>query len=98
MSYDAAAIEVPRRRAFTRGEPSNPMIDVLLILIVVVLIFGTRKLRSIGSDLGTAVKGFRQGLAGTDAGARRARDAAPERPDAEFPEVAAPQRDRQDGT
>lgn len=34
----------------------------LIVLLVVVLIFGTKKLRSIGSDLGGAVKGFKEGM------------------------------------
>jgi sec-independent protein translocase protein TatA len=34
----------------------------LLVLLVVVLIFGTKKLRNIGTDLGGAVKGFREGM------------------------------------
>lgn len=34
----------------------------LIVLLVVVMIFGTRKLRNIGSDLGEAVKNFRQGV------------------------------------
>ncbi|MDR2788246.1 MAG: Sec-independent protein translocase subunit TatA [Candidatus Accumulibacter sp.] len=34
----------------------------LIVLLVVVLVFGTRKLRNIGEDLGSAVKGFREGL------------------------------------
>lgn len=33
--------------------------ELLIILVIVLLIFGTRKLRSLGSDLGGAVKGFR---------------------------------------
>jgi sec-independent protein translocase protein TatA len=39
---------------------------LLLILLVVVLIFGTKKLRNLGSDLGSAVKGFKDGMSGTD--------------------------------
>jgi sec-independent protein translocase protein TatA len=74
------------------------LIDLLLVLVVVLLVFGTKKLRTIGSDLGAAVKGFRQGLAGTDDRARGARDAHPERPDAEFPEVTATRRTERDGT
>lgn len=35
---------------------------LLLLLLVVVLIFGTKKLRNIGEDLGAAVKSFRKGL------------------------------------
>ena len=34
----------------------------LIVLVVVVLIFGTKKLRNIGSDLGGAVKGFKEGM------------------------------------
>ncbi|MFP5409785.1 MAG: Sec-independent protein translocase subunit TatA [Gammaproteobacteria bacterium] len=33
-----------------------------IVLIVVVLVFGTKKLRNIGSDLGGAVKGFKEGM------------------------------------
>jgi len=32
------------------------------VLLVVVLVFGTRKLGSIGTDLGKAVKGFKEGI------------------------------------
>ena len=35
----------------------------LIVLVVVLLIFGTKKLRNIGSDLGGAVKGFKEGMA-----------------------------------
>lgn len=39
----------------------------LIVLVVVVLIFGTKKLRNIGADLGGAVKGFKEGMkAGED--------------------------------
>ncbi|RMX07799.1 Sec-independent protein translocase subunit TatA [Corticibacter populi] len=34
----------------------------LVVLLVVVLIFGTKKLRNIGTDLGGAVKGFKDGM------------------------------------
>ena len=34
----------------------------LIVLVVVMLVFGTKKLRNIGSDLGGAVKGFKEGL------------------------------------
>jgi len=34
----------------------------LIVLVVVMLIFGTKKLRNIGSDLGGAVKGFKEGM------------------------------------
>jgi sec-independent protein translocase protein TatA len=34
----------------------------LIVLVVVVLIFGTKKLRNLGTDLGSAVKGFKEGM------------------------------------
>ena len=34
----------------------------LIVLLVVVLIFGTKKLKNVGSDLGSAVKGFKDGV------------------------------------
>ncbi len=37
---------------------------LLILLVVVVLVFGTKKLRNIGSDLGGAVKGFKDGMSG----------------------------------
>lgn len=34
----------------------------LIVLVVVVMVFGTKKLRNVGSDLGAAVKGFKDGV------------------------------------
>ncbi len=34
----------------------------LIVLLIVVLVFGTKKLKNIGSDLGSAVKGFKDGI------------------------------------
>jgi sec-independent protein translocase protein TatA len=34
----------------------------LIVLVIVVLIFGTKKLKNMGSDLGGAVKGFKDGM------------------------------------
>ncbi len=36
----------------------------LIVLVIVLLVFGTKKLRNIGSDLGGAVKGFKDGVKG----------------------------------
>ena len=36
--------------------------ELLIILVIVALIFGTKKLRGIGSDLGGAVKGFKDSM------------------------------------
>jgi sec-independent protein translocase protein TatA len=38
----------------------------LIVLVVVVLIFGTKKLRNLGSDLGNAVRGFKDGMKSED--------------------------------
>ena len=38
----------------------------LIVLVVVVLIFGTKKIGNIGSDLGKAVKGFKDGVKGDE--------------------------------
>lgn len=40
--------------------------SLLLILIIVLLLFGTKKLRNIGSDLGSAIKSFRKAVSTND--------------------------------
>ncbi len=57
----------------------------LIVLLVVVLIFGTKKLKNIGSDLGGAVKGFKDGVKG-------ANDAADEQAAAPAAQVTAAKR------
>ena len=47
----------------------------LIVLVVVVLIFGTKKLRNLGTDLGSAVKGFKEGMK-TEDEKTQAQDAA----------------------
>lgn len=36
--------------------------QLLIILVIIVLLFGTKRLRGIGSDLGSAIKGFRNSV------------------------------------
>jgi sec-independent protein translocase protein TatA len=64
------------------------MRELIIILLVVLVIFGTKKLRSIGSDLGGAVSGFKKAMKeGDTAGeevAKQIKSAATG--DAEFPE------------
>ena len=38
----------------------------LVVLVIVLLIFGTKKLRNMGTDLGGAVKGFKDGMKGDE--------------------------------
>lgn len=40
--------------------------QLLIILVIVALIFGTKKLRGIGGDLGGAVKGFKKAISDDD--------------------------------
>jgi len=45
--------------------------SLLLILLIVLVLFGTKKLRNIGSDLGSAVKGFKQAMGEGEASAEK---------------------------
>jgi sec-independent protein translocase protein TatA len=63
--------------------------QLLIVLVIVVLIFGTNKLKTIGGDLGGAIKSFRKSMEGDDEKQRK--QEAAERlekaePDAEFAE------------
>ena len=51
----------------------------LIVLVIVMLVFGTKKLRNIGEDLGGAVKGFKEGMKDASADNKPA-DAAPNQP------------------
>ena len=60
--------------------------QLLIILVIVVLIFGTKKLTGMGSDLGGAVKGFRKAMG--DADKDDDETAQIDKPDAEFSEAS----------
>ncbi len=49
----------------------------LIVLVIVMLIFGTKKLRNVGQDLGGAVKGFKDGMKDANAPEQPAAEAAP---------------------
>jgi sec-independent protein translocase protein TatA len=59
------------------------MFEILIIAVVLLLVFGAGKVRSAGSDLGAAIKGFRKAQKPPEP------QAPPALPDAEFPEVIA---------
>lgn len=40
--------------------------QLLIVAVIVILLFGTKKLRGLGSDLGTAVKGFKNAVTDED--------------------------------
>lgn len=48
---------------------------LIIFLVIIVLVFGTKKLKNIGSDLGSAVKGFKDGVKDGD---KPAAEAAPQ--------------------
>lgn len=50
----------------------------LIVLVIVVLVFGTKKLKNIGADLGGAVKGFKDGIKEGGATSAEATAAAPQ--------------------
>jgi sec-independent protein translocase protein TatA len=47
----------------------------LIVLLIVVMVFGTKKLKNMGSDLGGAVKGFKDGMKEGGQNAADAKDA-----------------------
>lgn len=51
--------------------PSIP--QLLIVLAIVVLVFGAKRLRNLGGDLGAAVKGFKSAVKNEDEGADQAR-------------------------
>lgn len=40
--------------------------QILLVLVIVLLLFGTKKLRNLGGDLGSAIKGFKRSMSEED--------------------------------
>lgn len=54
---------------------------LLIVAALIVLLFGTNKLRTLGADVGAAIKGFKKAMSDDDSLAERsdARDNAPER-------------------
>jgi sec-independent protein translocase protein TatA len=49
----------------------------LIVLVIVMLVFGTKKLRNVGQDLGGAVKGFKDGMKDANAPEPPTADSAP---------------------
>lgn len=52
--------------------------ELLIILAIVALLFGTKKLRNIGGDLGGAIKGFKDAMNKGEADEREPDDSSPE--------------------
>lgn len=48
--------------------------ELLIVLFIVLIVFGTKKLKNLGGDLGGAIRGFKKGVSGED----EAKPAAPD--------------------
>lgn len=69
---------------------------LLVVLVIIVLLFGTGKLRSLGTDLGAAIKGFRKAVSDDDANKDQPRDDTP--PDSTAQNNASPNSTSQNNT
>ena len=71
-------------------------IQLLIVLVIVLAIFGTKRFRSIGSDLGNAVKGFRSAM--NDADKETAEKISSQSEDADFDNTSVdePAKNRKD--
>jgi sec-independent protein translocase protein TatA len=58
--------------------------NVVIVLLIVILLFGTKKLRNVGGDLGSALKGFKKALSDDESNADK-KDA--DKKDADFESV-----------
>jgi sec-independent protein translocase protein TatA len=67
--------------------------ELLIILVIVLVVFGTKKLKSIPKDLGEAIGGFKKGLKEGEDNARLGTDAEPTAQD----DAKAPSTPRGDG-
>ncbi len=57
--------------------------QLLIILVIVVLLFGTKRLKGIGSDLGGAIKGFKKAVTDEDADFKEPQSKVEEKPKTE---------------
>jgi len=65
------------------------MRELVIILLVVLVVFGAKKLRTVGSDLGHAVGGFKKAMSeGEEEQDTPPKQIRSQGPDAEFPELA----------
>ncbi|MFL6603022.1 MAG: twin-arginine translocase TatA/TatE family subunit [Steroidobacteraceae bacterium] len=64
------------------------MRELVIILLVVLVVFGAKKLRTVGSDLGQAVRGFKKGMNEGEEEQSSLKQIRAEGADAEFAETA----------
>ncbi|MEJ2513933.1 MAG: Sec-independent protein translocase subunit TatA [Gammaproteobacteria bacterium] len=70
--------------------------QLLIILLIVVLIFGTKRLKGIGSDLGGAVKGFRSAMQEGESEAKQDQIQDQRKADADFTEKSTEEQESRD--
>lgn len=61
--------------------------QLLIVLVIVVLLFGTKRLKGMGSDLGSAVKGFKKAVTDEDADFKDPQAKVEEKPDSQSESV-----------
>ena len=61
--------------------------ELLIILLVVLVVFGAKKLRTVGSDLGAAVRGFKKAMNEGEDEQSAQKQIRSDKPDAEFDEA-----------
>ncbi|MEX0374791.1 Sec-independent protein translocase subunit TatA [Spiribacter pallidus] len=71
--------------------------SLLLILVIVLLLFGTKKLRNVGTDLGGALKGFKSAMNDGEKEAKEAKDSL-EQDESKEEDAQTAQRDQVDET
>ncbi len=71
--------------------------SLLLILVIVLLLFGTKKLRNVGTDLGGALKGFKSAMNDGEKEAKEAKDSL-EQDETKEEDAQTAQRDQVDET
>ena len=62
VHHDNSTTAGPEKLGNGRGMGGFSIWHWMIVLIIVMLVFGTKKLRNIGADLGGAVKGFKEGI------------------------------------
>ncbi len=72
--------------------------QLLIVLVIIVLIFGTKKFRNIGGDLGGAVKGFKKAMSEEESKAESKDEAKQIEEDADFKETAESQAKKENTT
>ena len=72
-------------------------VQLLIVLVIVLAIFGTKRLRTIGSDLGSAVKGFRSAVNDAEQTTEQISESSTPEQDADFDNtpVEEPRKDSQ---